>query len=884
MSATNHVIRVTDRKISVDGSHVVANGIGSDTITLELDSQWDDLTAVVYVGDPCSALRVQWEGEPIAIPAQKMDHPGWLPVSVVGYDSTGAVRVTTEAEPKALLVRPSGVYDGRDPYPDQPDLLGQLVAAGNAANDAAKSANEAASRTEQAVSDASAAAESANSAATSAKDAEEELRKAAEDGEFDGEKGDPGFSPKASVTQEPDGATISITDESGTTTAKVSNGADGSPGRDGESAEISGMTATVDGGSGTPSVDVEVGGTPTDRTFSLSFHNLKGDPGERGETPTVGIGTVDTLDPGSNATASVTETETGVNVNFGIPRGDKGNPGDKGDDGAAATISVGTVTTGDPGTEASVTNSGTTSAAVLDFVIPQGPKGDKGDPGDPGTVNNVPVFDDDSGRYTNDSIAGWLSMMRDGRPYGVSVPKGLTIACTKTRSNVGIANPVPGTAAAPGTDPYATIGPFFHTLVNGGVDADGTPYVTAIEGDGRFSLKPDTGDVFVLAPTLYWLFEDGDSACELVVSDAPLAGLSPQPKAELPDGSLRPYMLYARYGLSFDADGNARSVSGGKIANRTVSHDSMITSCKNATTGYSGKSYADDWYAKAMFLLKYATKDSQSVFKGCSQFSYQYHPAVAETGVKRVILTASQASNVPVGSSWMLGTSATGQTDRNNSECYDVFDGCLVTGKEEVDGGNVAVTFDVDATFDTATTYLLSSSPWRTGVCDEVEGDGSPTSNTGGLEPFVLQGIEMSYGLYECLADVILHSDGSTGWQCYLNPDSRNETTSTTDGHISTGVSIPASPDTGSSLYSTDVSNADGLLVGTGSDGSSTTGLCDATYSNKTSTSGDREFLTLGYLGSGGGAGLWFLNGGYGLGAVGWYFGSRLSVNGRSRG
>lgn len=547
--------------------------------------------------------------------------------------------------------------------------------------------------------------------------------------------------------------------------------------------------------------------------------------GEKGDTPTVGIGEVTTLAPGEHATATVTETDTGVNINLGIPQGEKG---------------------------------------------------------DPGTLENVPVFDHPSGRYTNDSIAAWLSTMRDGRPYGVSVPKGLTVACAKTRSNAGIANPVPGTAAAPGTDPYTTIGPFFHTLVNGGVDADGTPYVTAIEGDGRFSLRPDAGDVFVLAPTLYWLFEDGDGACEVVVSDAPLAGLSPQPKAELPSGALRPYMLYARYGLSFDADGNARSISGGKIANRTVSHDSMITSCKNATTGYSGKSYADDWYVKVMFLLKYATKDSQSVLKGCSQFNFQYHPAVAEAGVKRVILTASQASNVPVGSSWMLGTSATGQTDRNNSECYDVFDACLVTGKDEVDGGNVAVTFDVDATFDTATTYLLSSSPWWIGVCDEVEGDGSPTSNTSGLEPFVLQGIEMSYGLYECLADVILHSDGSTGWQCYLNPDSRDETTGTTEGHIATGVSIPASPDAYGSLYATDVSDAGGLLVGTGSDGSTTTGLCDVTYSNKTSTSGDREFMTLGNLWNWGDAGLWVLYGENWLGSVGWDLGSRLSVNGRS--
>jgi hypothetical protein len=69
-------------------------------------------------------------------------------------------------------------------------------------------------------------------------------------------------------------------------------------------------------------------------------------------------------------------------------KGDQGNPGAKGDTGAAgqaATITVGTVTTGAAGSSASVTNSGTSSAAVLDFVIPQGAKGSKGDKGDAGT-------------------------------------------------------------------------------------------------------------------------------------------------------------------------------------------------------------------------------------------------------------------------------------------------------------------------------------------------------------------------------------------------------------------------------------------------------------------------------------------------------------------
>ena len=47
-------------------------------------------------------------------------------------------------------------------------------------------------------------------------------------------------------------------------------------------------------------------------------------------------------------------------------------------DGAAATIEVGTVTTLDSDEDATVVNSGTTSAAILDFGIPRGEKGEDG--------------------------------------------------------------------------------------------------------------------------------------------------------------------------------------------------------------------------------------------------------------------------------------------------------------------------------------------------------------------------------------------------------------------------------------------------------------------------------------------------------------------------
>ena len=88
--------------------------------------------------------------------------------------------------------------------------------------------------------------------------------------------------------------------------------------------------------------------------------NIQGAKGERGEQGPQGL-----------------QGERGLQ---GL-QGPKGNDGAAGAAGAAATIKVGVVTTGAAGTAAKVTNSGTTSAAVLDFVIPQGPKGDKGEQG-----------------------------------------------------------------------------------------------------------------------------------------------------------------------------------------------------------------------------------------------------------------------------------------------------------------------------------------------------------------------------------------------------------------------------------------------------------------------------------------------------------------------
>lgn len=148
---------------------------------------------------------------------------------------------------------------------------------------------------------------------------------------------------------------------------------------------IDGVNPTVTVGTtttGNPGTNASVVNSGTTQDIVLDFTIPRGDKGETGEDGNDGFSPIATVNKvGDTATISITDINgtTTTTISDGID-------GTDGTDGQAATITVGTVTTGLPTDAASVTNVGTSSAAIFNFTIPKGDTGNTGATGN-GIIN-----------------------------------------------------------------------------------------------------------------------------------------------------------------------------------------------------------------------------------------------------------------------------------------------------------------------------------------------------------------------------------------------------------------------------------------------------------------------------------------------------------------
>jgi microcystin-dependent protein len=339
-----------------------------------------------------------------------------------------------------------------------------------------------------------------------------------------------------------------------------------------------GAAATVTVGTtttGTPGTPAAVTNTGTSAAAVFNFtvpagvqgvQGPQGNPGSTGGTgppgaaATVAVGTTTTGAPGSNAAVTNTGSTSAAVLNFTIPRGDvgaqgpQGNPGAAGGTGpagAAATVAVGTTTTGAAGTAANVTNSGSSSAAVFNFTIPQGIQGTQGAQGQQGIQGN-PGATGNTG------------------PQGVN-------ACT---TNVGSFTipPVGQTVQVTMTDAsWIVIGQMLVVSTAGGsANASGTLQVTAKTGNLVTLLNPVAGAMPIADTTKPGMvntlsgsagdYIGGDNACHSAVMAIPTGTILEYGGSSAPTGFLMCIggtqlisaypALYAVLGTTYGGDGS----------------------------------------------------------------------------------------------------------------------------------------------------------------------------------------------------------------------------------------------------------------------------------------------------------------------------------------
>lgn len=270
---------------------------------------------------------------------------------------------------------------------------------------------------------------------------------------------------------------------------------------------------------------------------------------------------------------------------------------------------------------------------------------------------------------------------------------------------------------------------------------------------------------------------------------------------------------------------------------------------------------------------------------GCNVYILAFHPAVAETGVKRVLMTPSEGNQYVVGSSVSVGTG----DNRNEATVCDVVDICEILSIEnvEVDGTQyVALNLDTANTFDSTTAQFVLTQSWKTGATDNVKGnDGSPFSNTSNKEPFKLQGIELMVGVIE-VAGSETSDQTAEQYTLYSNRKAA-EITSGSKGQNPVTLGNIQKSDQNQWRYIAELNwqnEPDKYFVPMQYNGTSSTGYRDTIYTNSTATTSSmRECLLLGYLGWSG-SGLSFLQLNGALSGIGWNNGGRACGSAGNRG
>lgn len=366
---------------------------------------------------------------------------------------------------------------------------------------------------------------------------------------------------------------------------------------------------------------------------------------------------------------------------------------------------------------------------------------------------------------------------RTGKVFGTKIYRfksNTTSSGERLKDSVGLTC-TPSTNSVQGTDDFATASPIF-TWKNCNYvrDDDSTARPTALEGSANYKTTGNV-DVGIVSPTFWWTRESHDTYDIIYMSDTPHdeLGLVPFGEAVTSDGKVLPYYCLSKYMSVKGTDGLPHSIPG--FAPGTMSFNDAITEYGKKGKGYHGAGVARILHGWLMLIIKYATKNTQKVFQACSRFDTEWQCAVAESNVKRVLV--SKTSVPYAGCCVSVGTRATAGTkmDRSATQTHSVCDRVKVKSIEDVTVSGTtytALNLDINAAISPTTSNYVITMPCYTGETDAVIGhnDGSYLSNTDGHHSFRIGGIEHGVGMNELALDEIYYKSGNKEWTLYKAP------------------------------------------------------------------------------------------------------------------
>lgn len=472
-------------------------------------------------------------------------------------------------------------------------------------------------------------------------------------------------------------------------------------------------------------------------------------------------------------------------------------------------------------------------------------------------------------------IETYYALRRSGVKYSVQIPKfaaNQSSTCTKTGINATLKY-VPSTDTDAGTDDYENIPLFQWVHVIYKRYSDGAPYPVAIEGTKEYDDLLATGscDVGSMQMSFYVSLDSSNEAYDtLTISDLPFEGAVIQSECRRANGDILPWCIGSSYYSSKGDDGLLHSLPNRRPEN-FQSYNNMCDNYPKKGAGYQGAGTERTTFSYIFMTIKGGTKNIQTLFQGCTSYSFQYTCAVAETNVKRVIVTESQGANFVIDASVTLGTNSS-NNDRGNSATFSISKDAKVLSKEKItinDTSYIAINLDLATPITTTTSTLISSIHWRSGSTDKVFGhrDGSYVSNTDAKHPFRIQGREYRVGGWDVASDTMFQLT-STGRDIYVWPKGTKHVKNSKTGAIKVGT-LPLASDCWIGDLTFDPVTGVYWFTVIGKD--SGTGLGDYFYSGGTATDTLREYLIGGSLWDGLHSGF-FLYAGGGLSSAYWYF------------